>query len=113
MSRQHRDPVHVTLVMSQSGPRVVVNGVDLSQHVRAFRVEAGEGALTDVWLDLIGVAVDIDAEVPRSRIQALTPEQDDVREQARTQRDTVRGQRTYPRQTPSILLAASLGEVKP
>jgi hypothetical protein len=113
------DPVHVSLIAGPRGEdpqaRIVVNGVDLTRHVRGFRVEAGVGALTDVWLDLIGVTVDIQADVPRSRIQALTSEQDDVRQGAKQQRDLGRGQRDYRKPNDGqgeLLLALSLGQVK-
>ena len=112
-------PLHVSLTVGPRGEdpiaRIVVNGVDLTRHVRGFKVEAGVGAQTDVWIDLIGVTVDIDAEVPRSRIQALTPEQDDVRQGAKPQRDAERGKRDYSKPKDNqgeLLLAFSLGQVK-
>jgi len=108
------DPsVHVSLIVDQGGARIVVNGVDLSTHCRGFRVEAGVGACADVWLDLIGVTLDIQAEVPRSRIQALTPEQDELREHAHLQRDIERGARTYGGTVPAVTLAVSLGDRTP
>jgi hypothetical protein len=106
-------PIYVSIRVGPEGTRVLVNGVDLSRHVRSVQLDAGPGAITDCWLDLVGVTVDIGADVPRSRIQALTPAQDLVREHARSERDLERGLRTYDRPTPAVILAASLGPRTP
>ena len=109
-------PVHISITVGPAATdprsRIIVNGVDLTRHVRGFKVTAGVGATTDAWLDLVGVDADIEADVEPSRIQTLTPDQDAVREGSREQRDIERGARSYPRKG-EVQLAVSLGEVKP
>jgi hypothetical protein len=113
------DRIGLLITMRPEGTRIVVNGVDLSRHCRAVKVEAGVGAQRDVWLELVGVNVDILAEVPRAQVQQLTHEDDQAHQEAQLTIDQQRGQRRYGRKgvTPSdagiLRLAASLGEVKP
>ena len=116
MNTHDTDPVHVSLTVGPRGEdtraRIVVNGVDLTKHCRGFSVYAGVGAVTGVWLDLIGVTLDVEADVPRSRIQERTLDEEEAREQARQERDPERGARTYGKKGPSVQLAISLGQVK-
>jgi hypothetical protein len=92
-------PVHVSLMVGPRGigypARIVVNGVDLTRHCRGFKVDAGVSAMTDVWLDLIGVSVDIEADVPRDRVQQMTLEEAASHEEAQRTVDTGRGQKDY------------------
>lgn len=91
--------VHVSLRVGPPGSdpiaRLVVGGVDLTRHCRGFKVDAGVSAMTDVWLDLIGVSVDIEADVPRYRVQQMTLEEAAAHEEAQRTVDTGRGQKDY------------------
>lgn len=104
-------PVHVSLTVGPTGTdprsRIIVGGVDLTTHCRGFTVEAGVGAITAVWLDLIGVTVDVQADVPPDYIKEVTLEDEAANEEARQTRDVDRGNRQ-----PRALLAVSLGQVK-
>lgn len=107
-------PVHVSITVGQTSAdprsRIVVGGVDLTRHCRGVKVDSGVGAVTGVWLDLIGVTVDVEADVPPDRVRTFTLEQDEARREARE----VPGARLGP-QTPSeqqLLLVVSLGQVK-
>jgi hypothetical protein len=107
-----QQPVRVSLMtgLDQGVPwtKVWLNGVDVTRHVRHLTAEVGVGALADVWLDLVGVTLDAQADVPPDRVQALTPEQDQARDGAHAQRDVERGQRTYGKG--KVHLAVSLGQ---
>lgn len=104
----HPQPLRVSLMtgLDQGVPwtKVWLNGVDITRHVHQLQADVGVGALADVWLDLVGVTLDITAD----RAQALSPAQDQAREGARAQRDVERGQRTYGKG--KVHLAVSLGQ---
>lgn len=102
-------PIHVSVDITPSGTQVWVNGIDISTHLCRFSVDARPGALGAVWLDLVGVEVDIQAEVPRDYVQAVTLEQDHARQVARQTTDVDRGLKPH---MPHALLAVSLGQVK-
>ena len=112
------DRIGLLITMRPEGTRIIVNGLDLSRHCRAVTIEAGVGALKDVWLELVGVNVDVLAEVPSAQVQQLTYEDDQAHREAQLTIDQQRGQRQYGRKgmTPPddgvLRLAASLGEVK-
>ena len=103
-------PVHVSLTVFQSSgdPRtsIVVGGVDLTQHCRGFKVHASVGAVPAVWLDLIGVSLDIQAEVPADYVQEMTLEEDLAH---RVAQQTVDAERGLKMRQPHALLAVSLG----
>jgi hypothetical protein len=109
-------PVRVSLMtgLDQGVPwtKVWLNGVDVTRHVRHLTAEVGVGALADVWLDLVGVTLDAQADVPPDRVQALTSAQDQANQEARLTVDQQRGQRQYGRKgiTPGVQLAVSLGQ---
>jgi hypothetical protein len=111
------DSVHVTLTIGPpsqgSRARLIVGGVDLTRHCRVCTVYARAGAITDVWLNLIGVTLDIEADVARDRVQALTYEEVDARTRAGKRRDIERGARTYGGHVPTVNLDVSLGQVEP
>lgn len=102
-------PLHVSIqVDAQQHTRIWVSGTDITRHCRVVRVDAREGAIPSVWLNLIGVTVDVEADVPPDYVKELTLEQEAANEEARQARDVDRGLRT-----PRALLAVSLGQVKP
>jgi hypothetical protein len=111
MSARRNYPVRVLVTVGARGTRVLVNGLDLTDHCRVFKVEAGEGALPDVWLNLIGVDLDILADVPPKHVQQLSLEEDQAHREAQLTIDQQRGQREYGRKgiTPGVQLAISLG----
>ena len=71
-------------------------------------MDAREGAIPSVWLNLIGVTLDVEADVPPDYVKELTLDEEDANEEARQTRDVDRGHRQ-----PRALLAVSLGQVKP
>lgn len=115
--------VHVSLTVGPTGSdprtRLVVGGVDLTRHCKLIKVDAGASAITDVWLELVGVTVDIEADVPRDRVQQMTHEEADAHEEAQRTVDTGRGHKDYlkakPRSTHDGIatLVVGLGEVMP
>lgn len=107
-------PIHVNLTAGPTGTdfitRIMVGGVDLTKHCRGFKVEAGVGALTGVWLDLVGVTIGIEADVPRERLQQMTFEEDEAHQVAQ---QTVDRKRREKARGAEARLAISLGEVRP
>lgn len=97
--------VHVSLSVGPRGighpARIVVGGVDLTRHCRGFKVDAGVSAITDVWLELIGVSVDIEADVPRDRVQQMTLEEAAAHEEAQRTVETGRGRKNYHQAQPT------------
>ena len=105
-----RLPVHISLsVDAEKHTRIWVNGMDITRHCVGFKVRAGVGALADVWLELIGVTVDVQAEVPPAHVKEVTLERD-LADQVAQQ--TVDGDRGRKVRQPHALLAVSLGQVK-
>lgn len=108
-----RAPVHVSFRIGLPGSkriaRVVVGGVDLTEHCRSFKVDAGVSALTDVWLDLIGVSVDIEADVPRDRVQQMTIEEAAAHAEAQRTVDIGRGRKDYGQGAPKGTAAVVVG----
>lgn len=106
-------PVHVSISVDVARPestqqtRIWVNGVDLTSHVHWIRVDAGVGALADVWLDLVGVTLDVHAEVPPRHIKEMTLQEDQAHQEAQQTLDVDRGKKPRP---PHALLAVSLGQ---
>lgn len=114
MSDDH--PIHVSLSVGPRGAghpaRIVVGGVDLTRHCRGFKVDAGVSALTGVWLDLVGVSVDIEADVPRDRVQQMTLEEAAAHAEAQRTVDTGRGRKDYHQARPkgTATLVVGLGD---
>jgi hypothetical protein len=102
-------PVHVTMsVDEEKHTRIAVNGMDITRHCVGFKVRAGVGALADVWLDLIGVTIDVQAEVPPAHVREVTLERDVADQVARQTVDADRGRKV---RQPHALLAVSLGQL--
>ena len=117
MSAPSQDQVlHISLLSCLEEGRpwscVWVNGVDITPHVRSLRIEAGTGALADIWLELVGVSVGLQADVPQSRVQEMSVEEAEAHEDARLTIDQQRGQRQYGRKgvTPGVRVGISLGD---
>lgn len=101
-------PVHVSVAVdARQCTRIWVGGVDLTRHCQAIRVDAREGAIPAVWLDLIGVTLDVEADVPPDYVKELSFEEDQVHQDAQQTRDVDRGTKT---RQPHALLAVSLGQ---
>jgi len=108
MSDISQAPVHVSIAVdADQHTRIWVAGVDLTRHCRVVRVDAREGAIPSVWLNLIGVTLDVEADVPPGYAKEVTLDEEAANEEARQTRDVDRGQRT-----PRAMLAVSLGQVK-
>jgi hypothetical protein len=118
MKGRPTDPVRVSVMsgLEEGKPwtHIWVNGVDVTPHVRNLTAEIGVGALADVWLDLVGVNLDISAEVPRQHVQQLTLEEAEAHQTAQLTIDQQRGKRQYGRKgiTPGVRVGISLGDRK-
>ena len=105
-----RLPVHISMsVDAEKHTRIWVNGMDITRHCVGFKVRAGVGALADVWLELIGVTVDVQADVPPAHVKEVTLERDLADQVAQQTVDADRGRKV---RQPHALLAVSLGQVK-
>jgi hypothetical protein len=102
-------PLHVSIAVdAQQRTRIWVSGTDITRHCAGVSVDARPGAVPAVWFKLIGVTLDVEADVPPDYVRALTLEQEEANQEARQERDVDRGLRT-----PRALLDVSLGQVKP
>lgn len=104
-----RPPLHVSIsVDAQQRTRIWVSGTDVTRHCRVIRVDAREGAIPSAWLNLIGITLDVEADVPADYVKEMTLDEDEANQEARSSRDVDRGKRT-----PRAILDVSLGTVKP
>lgn len=102
-------PVHISIAVdAEQRARIRVNGMDITRHCRVIRVEAREGAIPSAWLNLIGVTLDVEADVPQDYVKEITLDEDEANQEARSSRYVDRGKRT-----PRAILDVSLGTVKP
>lgn len=107
MSDQERHPIHVSIAVdAHQRTRIWVSGTDITRHCRVVRVDAREGAIPSVWLNLIGITLDVEADVPPDYVKEVTLEEDEANQVARQTPDMDRGQKSDPR----ALLAVSLGQ---
>ena len=109
MTHQAHGTIPVRVVVdAQQQTRIWVAGVELTKHCRVIRVEAREGAIPSAWLNLIGITLDVEADVPQDYVKEMTLDEDEANQEARSSRDVDRGKRT-----PRAILDVSLGTVKP
>ena len=109
MSDPEVRPLHVSIAIdAQQRTRIWVSGTDITRHCAGVSVDARPGAVPAVWFKLIGVTLDVEADVHPDYVRELTLEQEEANQEARQERDGDRGLRT-----PRALLTVSLGQVKP